>query len=267
MSTEDRRIVATALGQVHIRLQGGDPTQGGPPLVLLHMSPRSSQMWACLQPLLGRPSIAPDRPGYGFSDAPAATPTLPAYAAAMWEALDAMGIRGQVDLLGMHTGALEALEMTLQAQARVRHLGMIAIPIFNPQEMAAGLQTFAKMRLTPIADGSHLLPAWKARFQYREPPFDIPDVQRRYLDYLLAPWPGQAYEAVFRYDAEAAFKRLRHAVIALAPRDDVIDLTERSRELLPAGSSYLDMPHCNVDLCRTHPGEIAAILARLMPHS
>lgn len=262
MSAEVRGIVATKLGQVHVRLQGGDPQRGGPPLVLLHMSPRSSQMWTYLQPLLGRPSIAPDRPGYGFSDAPPATPTLPAYAAAMWEALDALGIGGQIDLLGMHTGALEALEMTLQAPARVRHLGMIAIPIFNPQEMAAGLQTFAKMRVTPIEDGSHLLPAWKARFQYREPPFDIPDVQRRYVDYLLAPWPGQAYEAVFRYDAEAAFKRLKHPVIALAPRDDVIELTERSRELLPAGSTYIDMPHCNVDLCRTHPGEVAAIVAR-----
>ena len=183
MSTEVRRIVATALGQVHVRLQGGDPTQAAAPLVLLHMSPRSSQMWTCLQPLLGRPSIAPDRPGYGFSDAPPANPSLPAYAAAMWEALDAIGIPGQVDLLGMHTGALEALQMTLQAPARVRHLGMIAIPIFNPQEMAAGLQTFAKLRVTPVEDGSHLLPAWKARFQYRDPPFAIADVQRRYVDY------------------------------------------------------------------------------------
>ncbi len=267
MSTEVRRIVPTALGQVHVRLQGGDPMQGGPPLVLLHMSPRSSQMWTHLQPLLGRPSIAPDRPGYGFSDAPPATPALPAYAAAMWQALDALGVGGQVDLLGMHTGALEALEMTLQMPSRVRHLGMIAIPIFSAAEMAAGLQTFAKLRVTPLEDGSHLLPAWKARFQYREPPFDLPDVQRRYVDYLLAPWAGQAYEAVFRYDAAAACKRLRHPVIALAPHDDVFELTARSRGLLPPGSTYLDLPHCNVDLCRTHAEEIAALVARCMPRS
>jgi pimeloyl-ACP methyl ester carboxylesterase len=267
MSTEVRRIVATALGQVHVRLQGGHPTQGGPPLVLLHMSPRSSQMWTYLQPLLGRPSIAPDRPGYGFSDAPPATPAFPAYAAAMWQALDALGVTGQVDLLGMHTGSLEAVEMTLQAPGRVRHLGMVAIPIFNSQEMAAGLQTFAPMRVAPVEDGSHLLPAWKARFQYREPPFDLADVQRRYLDYLLAPWPGQAYDAAFRYDTEAAFKRLKHSVIALAPRDDLIEFTERSRGLLPPGSTYVDLPHCNVDLCRTHPEEIAATVALHMPRS
>lgn len=248
-------------------MQGGDPLRGAVPLALLHMSPRSSQMWTCLQPLLGRPSIAPDRPGYGFSDAPATTPSLAEYAAAMWQALDAMGVKGQVDLLGMHTGALEALEMALQAPARVRHLGMIAIPVFSETEKAAGLQTFARMRVTPREDGSHLLPAWQARFQYREPPFDIPDVQRRLVDYFLAPWPGQAYEAVFRYDAEAAFRRLRRPVLALAPRDDVIELTERSRELLPAGSVYVDMPHCGVDLCRTHPQEIAELVRQHMPQA
>jgi hypothetical protein len=156
------------------------------------------------------------------------------------------------------------MEMTLQAPTRVRHLGMIAIPIFDAAGMASGLQTFAKMRVTPLEDGSHLLPAWKARFQYREPPFNIADVQRRYVDYLLAPWPGQAYEAVFRYDAATALKRLKHPVIALAPHDDVFELTEHSRGLLPAGSVYCDLPQCGVDLCRTHPKEIAALVARHM---
>ena len=155
--------------------------------------------------------------------------------------------------------------MALQQPARVRHLGMIAIPVFNAAEMADGLQTFAKMRVQPLEDGSHLLPAWRARFQYREPPFDIPDVQRRFLDYLLAPWPGQAYEAVFRYDAEAALRRLKRPVVAFAPHDDVFEKTERSRPLLPPGSTYLDLPHCNVDLCRTQAPELAALVARHLP--
>ncbi len=265
VTVETRHIVGTTLGQVHMRVHRGDSARGDTPLVLLHMSPRSSQMWTYLQPLLDRSSIAPDRPGYGFSDAPAVTPSLPQYAAAMWQALNALGISGQVDLLGMHTGALEALEMSLQAPARVRHLGMIAIPVFNADEKAAGLRTFARMRVDPVEDGSHLLPAWKARFQYREPPFDIPDVQRRYVDYLLAPWPGQAYEAVFRYDMQAAFLELKREVIALAPHDDVIELTERSRGLLPPGSLYIDLPHCGVDICRTHPRELADLLKQHMP--
>jgi pimeloyl-ACP methyl ester carboxylesterase len=260
-ASEIRRIVPTALGQVHVRLSGS-ATSGVVPLVLLHMSPRSSQMWSYLQPLLARFSIAPDRPGYGFSDAPSHTPTLSQYAAAMWQMLDALGISGPVDLLGMHTGALEALDMALQAPRRVRHIGMIAIPVFSEADKANGLNTFAQMRLQPLPDGSHLLPAWRARFQYRAPPFDIGDVQRRYLDYLLAPWPGQAYEAVFRYDAAAALRALGRAVIALAPRDDVIDTTESARELLPPGSIYIDLPHCDVDICRTHADELARLVVR-----
>ena len=96
MSKEQRMLVTTGLGQVHLRVHSGaaraDAPLGGAPLVLLHMSPRSSQMWTYLQPLLDRQSIAPDRPGYGFSDSPAATPTFAGYAAAMWEALDASGV-------------------------------------------------------------------------------------------------------------------------------------------------------------------------------
>lgn len=266
--SERRAIVATSLGQVHVRLHGGavrTAAVDAVPLVLLHMSPRSSQMWTYLQPLLDRPSIAPDRPGYGFSDAPSTTPSVAQYAAAMWEALDALNVRGAVDLLGMHTGALEAIEMALQKPARVRHLGMIAIPVFNASEKSDGLQTFAKMRVQPVEDGSHLLPAWRARFQYRQPPFDIPDVQRRYVDYLLAPWPGQAYEAVFTYDAEAALRNLRRPVVAFAPHDDVLEMTQRSQKLLPHGSTYLDLPQFDVDLCRTQAPELAGLVTRHLP--
>jgi pimeloyl-ACP methyl ester carboxylesterase len=231
------------------------------------MSPRSSQMWTWLQPQLARPTIAPDRPGYGFSDAPPHTPTLAEYAAAMWELLDALGIAEPVDLLGMHTGALEALEMTLQRPQSVGRLGMIAVPVFNAEERAQGLETFAKMRVTPTEDGAHLLPAWRARFQFRQPPFELADVQRRFVDYLLAPWPGQAYEAVFRYDAEAALRRLRHPIVAFAPDDDVIAQTRRARALLPPGSEYLDLPDWDVDLCRTHAADLAALIDRHLPWS
>ncbi len=73
-----RRIYPTRFGQIHLRSNEGKGK--GVPLVLLHMSPRSSAMWEMLQERLERPSHAPDRLGYGFSDAPPWALSLEQYA-------------------------------------------------------------------------------------------------------------------------------------------------------------------------------------------
>lgn len=259
--SERRQIVSTSLGQVHLRVNG----EGGVPLVLLHMSPRSGQMWARLQAALRRNTLAVDRPGYGYSDAPAGAPSLAQYAEATLEAVGRAGVTGRFDVLGMHTGSLEAIELAHLASARVGHVGIVAIPIFNATERAAGLSNYAKSRLTPVEDGAHLLPAWHARFQFRAPPFDLADVQRRYVDYLLAPWPGQAYDAVFRSDSEQRLRCLRKPLIAFAPRDDVYAMTLRSKSLLPVGSQYVDLPDCDIDLFHTRSNYMAGLIEKYMP--
>lgn len=266
--SETRRIVDTRHGQVHARLAGFDvalsPRQQRP-LVLLHMSPRSSQMWGRLQALLLRPSIALDRLGYGFSDPPPRALSIAEYAESVLDALDALQVATQFDLLGMHTGCLEAIEVAHLAAARVHRVGLIALPCFNAEENAAGLASFAQLRVTPLEDGSHLVAAWRARFQYRTPPWDLADVQRRLVDYLLAPHPGAAYNAVFRYDAAARLAVLRQPVVAFAPRDDVYEVTLRSRSLLPPGSSYVDLPEFELDFLRTDTAQFAALLAQHLP--
>ena len=260
--SEVRKIVATRFGQIHVRVSA----EGGVPLVLLHMSPRSSQMWMRLQAALPRQTIAPDRLGYGFSDPPARQLTMLEYTQSTLDALDALNIGPRFDVLGMHTGSLEAIELAHLAGARVRRIGIIAIPVFDAQRRARGIETFASLRVIPKEDGSHLLPAWKARFQFREPPFDVADVQRRYVDYLLAPYPGQAYNAVFAYDAEPRLRAVRQPLIAFAPRDDVYDLTVQSRDMLPVGSRYVDLPDYDVDFLRTHTAPFAAMLETLFPN-
>lgn len=93
---EVRRIVPTRHGQAHARLRGVDerPDRGGAvaesarPLVLLHMSPRSRQMYVALQARLRRPSVARDRLGYGFSDPPARPLSMTEYAESAVEAVD-----------------------------------------------------------------------------------------------------------------------------------------------------------------------------------
>lgn len=253
-----RHLVTTSLGQMHVREAGG----GGTPLVLLHMSPRSSRMFAPLQALLARRSLALDRLGYGYSDAPSRPLTLSEYAQSTLEAIAALGVTGSFDVLGMHTGALEAIEVAHLAPDRVRRVGVVALPVFTSAENALGLETFARLEIVPREDGAHLLDAWRDRFQYREPPFDLVDVQHRFVDYVLTARPGQAYEAVFRYDAAGQLSRLSRPLVVLAPADDLESITARSRTLVPPGTVWIDLPDLGIDLFAVAAPRLASLIDR-----
>ncbi|MEZ5500827.1 MAG: alpha/beta hydrolase [Steroidobacteraceae bacterium] len=259
---EIRHLVTTDFGQMHLRCRGDVRQQ---PLLLLHMSPRSSRMWRHLQDALERPSIAPDRLGYGYSDRPARELTLEQYAQATLQAVSALGATGQLDVLGMHTGAIEAVQIGVSAAARVRKLGIVAIPLFTAAERTANLQSFGEQRIVPRQDGSHLQEIWANRFQYRTPPYDLADVQERTVDYLNAPFPGQAYQAVFRFDLAECLLRLRRPIVAFVPRDDLYDVSLRARGSLPPGSTFVDLPDCGIDLFLRDVPRMAALLSEYFP--
>jgi pimeloyl-ACP methyl ester carboxylesterase len=257
-----RQIVPTQFGHVHLRSEGPECEV---PLVLLHMSPRSSQMYERLQAQLGRRSIAVDRLGYGHSDAPARALSMVEYAMATVEALDAAGVTSRFDVLGMHTGSLEALEIGHLVPQRVRRIGIIAIPVFTAEERAGGIGGLAHVRVTPVEDGSHLLEAWRARFAYRTPPYDLADVQRRLVDFLRAPLPAQAYSAACAYDAGPRLQTLPTPLVAFDPRDDVHAVTVRSRALLPPGAVFVDLPDFDLEFLRTRTAQFVRLLDEHLP--
>ena len=82
MATAPPRLYRTYLdgpaGQIHCRVAQPSSVTAFPPLLCLHMSPKSG--WA-FQPLLERLGktrlvVAPDTPGFGMSDKPATPPRL-----------------------------------------------------------------------------------------------------------------------------------------------------------------------------------------------
>jgi pimeloyl-ACP methyl ester carboxylesterase len=206
-------------------------------------------MFDGVQRLLRRPVHAPDRLGYGFSDPPGKeVMSVQDYATNLLEVLDGLGIGDGFDVLGMHTGSLEAIELAHLAPKRVRRVAVVALPVFTEDERREMMQTFAALRVVPQEDGSHLLEAWKARLQFREPPYDLADVQQRFVDYVLAPWPGQAYAGVFRYDAAPRVSSLPVPLVVFAPDDDLAAVSERSRPIVPPGTVWVDLPTFGVDL-------------------
>ena len=256
-----RALVTTRRGQVHVRL-GGDPTEAVP-LVLLHMTPLSSAMYDPLLPLFGtdRLAVAPDRLGFGFSDVSERPLTMAEYAEVTLEVLDALRIE-RFDVLGTHTGSVEAVELAATLPERVRNVMLVGIPAYTADELAERTYRLAGVP-PPAEDGSHLEWHWRRRFLYREPPYDLPMFQWRLLQELLAGpdvwWP---YKAVFDYPMAERLARLEQPVLVLAPHDDLWVQTARVLSVggLPRRGRFVELPYLTLDIASYATDEVFTLV-------
>ena len=256
-----RRLFPTRFGQLHVRSTEGH----GVPVVLLHPSPRSGEMWEALQDRLTRPTYAPDRLGYGFSDAPPWAMSLEQYARCTVDALEAAGVPGQFDVLGVHVGSAEAVEIAHQAPSQVRRLIAVGMPLFTVEEQQRQMEKYSEQPLKPAAEGGHVLGAWRGCFAFRQPPYDLADAQRRFVEHLLAANPGAALRAASGYPMEKKLKSLRSPLTVFAPHDDLLEQTQRVRPMLKADAAYVDLPDLGVDLFHTATDRMAELINRYLP--
>jgi pimeloyl-ACP methyl ester carboxylesterase len=238
-----RRIYPTRFGQLHLRSNEGK----GVPLILLHLSPRSGAMWEGLQERLERPTHAPDRLGYGFSDAPPWALSLEQYAQGTVDALKAAGIQGPVDIMGIHTGSIEAIEVAHQLGSQVRRVAVVGMPLFSAEEQQRQLEKYSEQPLKPAVEGGHVLGAWRGGFAFRQPPYDLGDVHRRFVEHVLAANPGAAFRAACGYPVQKKLKSLKAPLTVFAPHDDIIEQTARVKPLLKSGANYVDLPELGQD--------------------
>src|ERR1700691_4436419 len=148
-----RRIYPTRFGQMHVRSTDGK----GVPLLLLHMSPRSGAMWEMLQERLERPTFAPDRLGYGFSDATPWALSLEQYAQGTVDTLHAAGVQGEVDILGIHTGSIEAIEVAHQIGSHARRVVVVGMPLFSAEEQQRQMEKYSEQTLRTAAECGELI--------------------------------------------------------------------------------------------------------------
>ena len=234
-SSVRRGYVDVPFGQVHYRVSGL-----GPPVVLLHDSPRSSAMHEGLLDALGDEftAIALDTPGYGASSPLPSEPRpeIVDYAAALGLTLDALGLP-PCPVYGFHTSSKIVLQLAADRPDRIGAaiLDGLSMPPGPPDEafIAAYMAPF-----TLTADGSYLVTQWtKVRDLHRffpwfrreaasRLPLELPD-DRRLHDYAVdllmagANYSG-AYAAAMRYAALPAVARLRSPTVFLARRADVL---------------------------------------------
>jgi pimeloyl-ACP methyl ester carboxylesterase len=256
-----RSLIDTGFGQVHVRLAG--QSGAAVPLVLLHMTPLSSAMYDPLLPLFGRDRlvIAPDRLGFGFSDLPDHPLSMSEYAASTLDVLDALGVDA-FDVLGTHTGSVEAVELASSHPSRVRKVVLVGIPAYTQPELEQRTYRLAGAP-PPAEDGSHLAWHWQRRFLYRQPPYDLPLFHWRLLQELLPGTnAGWAYKAVFDYPMAARLARLEQPVLVLAPHDDLWEQTQRVSISggLPPRASFVELAHLGLDIAYYATDEVFSLV-------
>jgi pimeloyl-ACP methyl ester carboxylesterase len=256
-----RRIYPTRFEQLHLRKKEGK----GIPLVLLHPSPRSGAMWEPLQERLTRPTFAPDRLGYGFSDAPPWALSLEQYAQATVDALKAASLRGPFDVLGVHTGSIEAIEIAHQLSGQVRRVIAVGMPLFTMEEQQRQMEKYSEQPLKPVTEGGHVLGAWRGGFAFRQPPYDMADVQRRFVEHVLAANPGAAFRAACGYPVEKKLKSLKASFTVFAPHDDIIEQTLRVKPMLKGSGAYVDLPQLAQDPFHSAIDRMAELVTRHLP--
>ncbi|ANY18658.1 Tropinesterase [Tsuneonella dongtanensis] len=241
-------------GQIHFRKAG----KAGPhaPVVLLHQSPNSSQIYVEFMAELGRDRqvFAPDTPGFGESDLPAAVPEIADYARTIAKFLESQSL-GQVDLLGYHTGAAIAIELARRYPERVRRVILVGIPAFTPEEAAA---FEAQPWPTPFdGAGNAVAESWRSTQRWKGPR-QSDSSMRRWFDQKIANGPTAWWgaRAALRYPTIAALADVKAPILFIRPRDDLWDISLRVLPAIPH-AQRLDMPHFGFAVFEAAPEEMA----------
>jgi pimeloyl-ACP methyl ester carboxylesterase len=211
-------------GQLHVHhaMPPGGGFEEGTPLLCLHDLAGSGRLFVRFLALAGqdRSVYAPDLPGFGESDPPAARPTVADYADALGDFLDSMRLR-QVGVLAVRLSVPLAVELALTRSAQIARVLLVSVPLVTDTER----QVFSP---PPSAEG-----AWR-------PP----------------EWQRWALEAAAQYPLRERLARLSQRVLALRPRDDLWEATPRLREALPA-ARVMDLEHTPAELFASAPQRLA----------
>ncbi|MEM0349608.1 MAG: alpha/beta hydrolase [Candidatus Caldarchaeum sp.] len=199
-----RNFINTPKGQIHFRWAGE-----GKPVVLLHQTPRSSDEYTEVLPLLGQKfhAIAMDTIGFGDSYRFEGEMTIERLAEGVIEFTEALRLN-RISLVGHHTGAVIAIEIAATHPDLVEKLVLSGCPYIDAEEREKRKNKQVIDTYVSKMDGSHLLELWKGRQPYYPP--DRPDILDRFIIDALKAGPNAAagHLAVSRYVMEEKITKI-----------------------------------------------------------
>lgn len=145
--------------RVHFRKAGS-----GPPLLMVHQSPRSSKEYEALMEKWAEhfTCIAPDTPGFGqsdpFPDTLQGEPEINEFADAVVDFLDALGIE-KCAAYGFHSGGIILVTAVKRHPNRFSTLAVGGYAIWTPEEVALFSGSYLP-EFHPSAYGEHLTWLW-----------------------------------------------------------------------------------------------------------
>ena len=208
-----RHYIDVGTRRVHYRRCGE-----GPPLLLVHQSPRSSAEYSELMTEWGAhfTCIAPDSPGFGQSDPLPGTPSIDDFAAAKIALLDALGL-GKVHAYGFHSGGIILVTALKRNPERFRCLAVGGYAIWTPEEMRIFGESYLPP-FVPSAYGEHLVWLWNRILEqsWVFPWFDVRDGAR-----LPFPTddPAKVHPIVMEMLDSGDAYRAGYSAVLKAPRD------------------------------------------------
>jgi len=211
-----RAFQDTPEGAIHYATAGE-----GPPVLLLHQTPRSWDEYRDAIPILARERrvIAMDTIGYGDSYKPARRCGIEDYARGAIALLDALGI-GTTAVVGHHTGAVIAMELAAACPERVERLVLSASPWLDAAAREARQGRVIVDHVEEKPDGTHVAELWQQRRRFY--PKDRPDLLHRFVaDALKAGGKlKEGHEACSNYRMEERIGRVRCATLVTCGTED-----------------------------------------------
>jgi pimeloyl-ACP methyl ester carboxylesterase len=209
---QSTRNVVVGDANIHVAEWGA-----GPPVLLLHGNPDSSIMWEGVAERLGRHyrCIAPDLPGFGYSQVPAAyQPSLDGMALFIEQFLAAAGLDAPLDLIAHDFGGPFAFAWAVKHPPAVRRLVAINTLFFSDYRW----HFWARVWRTPILGELSMLalnrPMFAQAMRRNSTRFSDAHIDRTYA--LMSPRMRKEVLRLYRAAADPeSFKPWESAFLAL----------------------------------------------------
>lgn len=236
----------------------------GPPVVLLHQTPRSGDEYRDVIPLLaagGYTAIALDTPGFGASAPLPGPPSIEGWARAVREALDALGLERTV-VVGHHTGGVIAFALAAGDPGRVSALVLSSTPLTDAEYRSAPPDE------SGVDKGEDAAALRRSRAPFYPP--DRPDLLDRYVaDALRAgPLALAGHGVVGGYEMDGKPERLTMPVLLIGATEDTFAYPQlpRMRRALPHAEA-VEIAGGRVPLPDGRPEEFASAVLTFLARS